>query len=208
MNTVKDRLNELITELKLSKNEFAREVGISSAMISKITTKDVNFGIDVYQRIISRYPSLNQQWLLFGAGEIWVDKQAIEQSLRPSLKGKAIKDIKADEELIIVSQIRSGIKKVNFLYQTLIDIRILQNELLGTKKELSTEKESGLLWDLAKADIRLDDDEQPVVAYRFEVVDLNGKQNVLNELLSCIDLFTNTFFIEFKSLYKQLRKPF
>ncbi|MDP3469644.1 MAG: helix-turn-helix transcriptional regulator [Daejeonella sp.] len=71
MNLIKERLNELIRTLKLSKNEFAREIGTSSAMVSKITTKDVNFGIDIYKKIIGRYPNLNQDWLLTGVGDMW-----------------------------------------------------------------------------------------------------------------------------------------
>ncbi len=81
MDSIKIRLNQLIDNLHLSKNEFAREVGTSSAMISKITTKDVNFGVDVFQKIVSRYTNLNQQWLLTGIGEMW--------SIRPSIDPKS-----------------------------------------------------------------------------------------------------------------------
>ena len=83
MKTIRDRLNDLIAVLKLSKNEFAREIGSNGAMISKITTKDVNFGIDVFKKIIDRYPQLNHQWLMSGEGEMWLENHNNEVQLRP-----------------------------------------------------------------------------------------------------------------------------
>lgn len=86
MSSLRDRLNHIINTLRLSKNEFAREIGISSAMISKITTKDINFGIDVYQKIISRYPEINQSWLLTGVGNMWLTDKATESTSLPNSK--------------------------------------------------------------------------------------------------------------------------
>lgn len=70
----KDRINELITALGLSKNKFAKALGSSSAVISKITTTDVNYGIELAERIISTFPSVNPSWLLSGNGEMMLPK--------------------------------------------------------------------------------------------------------------------------------------
>ncbi|WP_295799959.1 helix-turn-helix transcriptional regulator [Mucilaginibacter sp.] len=102
MNSLRSRINELISHLKLSKNEFAREIGLSSAMVSKITTKDINFGIDVYQKIISKYTNLNQQWLLTGVGEMWLSSER-NASVRDS-------DSKATEPSNMIDVINLGVK--------------------------------------------------------------------------------------------------
>lgn len=92
METVRTRINFLIEDLNLSKNEFAREVGISSAMISKITIKEVNFGIDVYKKIIDKYPHLNQQWLLFGEGEMWLENHTLKPHLNTHLSNNSVEN--------------------------------------------------------------------------------------------------------------------
>jgi hypothetical protein len=69
--TIKDRLNLLISCLGISKNQFAKEIGTSSAMISKITTQDINFGVDIIEKIISTFPRINNVWLLTGIGNMF-----------------------------------------------------------------------------------------------------------------------------------------
>jgi predicted transcriptional regulator len=69
--TIKDRLNLLISSLGISKNQFAKEIGTSSAMISKITTQDINFGVDIIEKIISTFPRVNNVWLLTGVGKMF-----------------------------------------------------------------------------------------------------------------------------------------
>lgn len=88
METIKTRLNSLIQYLNISKNEFAREIGTSSAMISKITTKEVNFGVDIYQKILSRYTHLNQQWLLTGVGEMWNEHSRLNADVLEEINSK------------------------------------------------------------------------------------------------------------------------
>jgi len=96
MTSPKDRLNQLIAYLNVSKNEFAREIGVSSAMISKITTKDINFGVDVLEKIIGRYKLLNPLWLLTGIGYMWLSDPPIEtntpNAVKLSKKNKAVVD--------------------------------------------------------------------------------------------------------------------
>lgn len=75
---IRTRLNTLIEALKLSKNRFAREIGTSSAMISKITNNDVNFGVDIIQKISHRYPEVNINWLLLGVGEMYNQSVTVE----------------------------------------------------------------------------------------------------------------------------------
>jgi len=72
--TINGRLNELIQVLGVSKNGFAQKINVSSALISKITTQRINFGVDVIEKIISAYPSINLIWLVAGEGEMFQKK--------------------------------------------------------------------------------------------------------------------------------------
>lgn len=72
MKNIADRINLLISELNISKNAFAEKIGISSSLISQITTKKNNFRADILQKITSVYPDINTAWLLNGTGDIWL----------------------------------------------------------------------------------------------------------------------------------------
>ncbi len=73
ITTPAQRVSLIIKELGISKNEFARMIGISSTLISKITTKNTNFGVETAEKIVSSIPRLNSVWFLTGEGEIWND---------------------------------------------------------------------------------------------------------------------------------------
>jgi transcriptional regulator with XRE-family HTH domain len=90
MDNINTRIGQLIDDLGLSKNQFARNIKSSSAMVSKITNQATNFGKDMLEKIITAYPNLNVTWLLTGIGEMWntntnasppADDEIIRQSL-------------------------------------------------------------------------------------------------------------------------------
>ena len=85
IQTHRDRLNELIAHLGVSKNKFAKMVGTSSAMISKVTTQDINFGVDLLEKIISTFPTLNPFWFLSGVGQMMLEEQATDSPLDSTL---------------------------------------------------------------------------------------------------------------------------
>lgn len=73
MSNINSRLDAFINYLGMSKNQFASSLGTSSAMISKITKNKVNFGVDILEKIITKYSHLNQLWLLTGIGDMVSD---------------------------------------------------------------------------------------------------------------------------------------
>ena len=70
MENTSERLSKFITYLGITKNGFAKQIGTSSALISKLTTQDVDFRIDILQKIVGKYPYINLQWLLTGVGDM------------------------------------------------------------------------------------------------------------------------------------------
>ena len=64
------RLGEFIEFKGLSYNEFGRRIGTSSAQISSMITKKSNFGVHLLEKILSEFPELNADWLIYGHGKM------------------------------------------------------------------------------------------------------------------------------------------
>ena len=214
MESIGTRLGQLIIALGVSKNQFSKQIGTSSAMISKVTGQKINFGIEIIEKIIKAYPQLNIDWLLTGIGSMWRENHNNEVQLNPQLStniGKNKKDqfdvsVKITSEADLIEKIRNSASKADFMFQKLVDVRILLEEQLDIKQEYSTKKETELLWDLAKVDMRDDPEGNASFKYKYEIVDLGGKIKINTDLEACVELFNNTFFKEFKKLYMGLRK--
>jgi len=94
-------------------------------------------------------------------------------------------------------------KKINYLYQSLISIRLLLFQELKIKSELATKAEADLLNTLARPNT--DSNE---FRYPYNDLDEKGKEAYLKDTESCITLFTNTFFDCFDQLYKGIIIPY
>lgn len=67
-NTV-ERILQFIEYKKISKRKFAASIGISHSLIGKANA----IGSDKLEKIISKYPELNINWLLTGKGNMLTD---------------------------------------------------------------------------------------------------------------------------------------
>lgn len=65
--TVKQRLIAYLDYKGISKSEFGRRVGVSSAFVSSIRS---SISKDTIQSITLKFPDLNRDWLLYGEGEM------------------------------------------------------------------------------------------------------------------------------------------
>lgn len=65
--SVKDRLVQYLQYKRVSKSEFGRKIGVSSAYVSSIRRAP---DIDKIKTIALNYPDLNIDWLLYGEGEM------------------------------------------------------------------------------------------------------------------------------------------
>ena len=65
--SIKERLIKFLEIKKISKSEFGRRIGVSSAFI---TSMRKSMQPDKLQRIASEFPELNTSWLLTGEGEM------------------------------------------------------------------------------------------------------------------------------------------
>lgn len=72
--TVKERLIEYLKHKRVSKSEFGRRIGVSSSYVDSIRK---SIDKDKLLSIAESFPDLNQQWLLYGMGEMLNSGQAI-----------------------------------------------------------------------------------------------------------------------------------
>lgn len=76
-STVKQRLIEYLKFKKISKTEFGRQIGVSSAFVTSMRT---SIQPDKIKSIAIKFPDLNTSWLLTGEGEMLkTGKSQIEQ---------------------------------------------------------------------------------------------------------------------------------
>lgn len=65
--TVKQRLTEYLDKKNISKSDFGRTIGVSSAYVTSIRE---SISPDKIKSIALNYPDLNMEWLLTGEGEM------------------------------------------------------------------------------------------------------------------------------------------
>jgi phage repressor protein C with HTH and peptisase S24 domain len=66
-NTVKERTLEFIKYKKISVKEFEIRCGLSNGYVASMRK---GFGADKLSNVLSAYPELNREWLLFNEGEM------------------------------------------------------------------------------------------------------------------------------------------
>ncbi len=127
MENIADRIIKLIEALGISKNKFAENIGISSSLISQITTKKNSFRVDILQKITSNYPKVDTDWLLNGVGEMWnIDnKEIITKSNEDKIIDKSFVSNEAPLYLEIHAQNRiskelmNGTDELSKIYQNI-----------------------------------------------------------------------------------------
>ncbi len=77
-------------------------------MISKVTTQEINFGVDLAEKIISTFPSVSPTWLLTGVGEMMLPKIGTESLVEPLVKSLQDKKWENSSDSGIQSENASG----------------------------------------------------------------------------------------------------
>ena len=71
--TVGKRVSELITQLDISKNAFAISLEKTATVIQHLVDERNKPGFDLLCKIFEVYPNVSKDWLLLGAGPMFVD---------------------------------------------------------------------------------------------------------------------------------------
>ena len=72
--SVKERLIEYLDFKGISKSDFGRAIGVSSAYVTSIRK---SIDDEKVLRILEKYPDLNRDWLLYGEGEMLKSGQPV-----------------------------------------------------------------------------------------------------------------------------------
>jgi len=73
---MKDRIQRIIDDKKLTPSRFADEVGLNRPAVSHILNGRNNPGLDALQRILARYKDVNAAWLISGVGPVYNSNQS------------------------------------------------------------------------------------------------------------------------------------
>ncbi|MCD8281699.1 MAG: helix-turn-helix domain-containing protein [Prevotella sp.] len=76
MNNLKDRIQELMTARRLTRQQFTDLTGISPASLSNIFNEKSKPTLNHVQAIIAAFPSVSPAWLISGAGEMFLSSSA------------------------------------------------------------------------------------------------------------------------------------
>jgi DNA-binding XRE family transcriptional regulator len=87
---MKERIDKVIKSANLNPSEFADLIGISRSSINHILTERNNPSLDVVVKILSKFDTVNSDWLLFGNEPMYKTKSVISPSVQqPSLFDQA-----------------------------------------------------------------------------------------------------------------------
>jgi len=65
-----DRILSIIKYFNLSPSDFAEEIGVQRSSISHLISGRNKPSLEFIQKIISRFPEINPEWILNGKGEM------------------------------------------------------------------------------------------------------------------------------------------
>ena len=66
-----DRINLILQAKNITARQFAEEIGIQPSSISHILSGRNNPSLDFVMKLVTRYPEINIDWLLFGKGAMY-----------------------------------------------------------------------------------------------------------------------------------------
>lgn len=116
MDEINKRIIEFMIKTGHSKSTFARELGVSLPLITHITTGRNKPGLELLQRMLQAFTTLNPDWLLNGQGSI----------MREEVKSPDL-----SPEMARLNQVKEQIIKPLAALETITDYhKLLMDELL------------------------------------------------------------------------------
>ena len=131
MNSFSARLKELITILNLNQTTFAEALGLRPQTVNRYTGGSTSPGLEFFQKLTSKYPQVNMNWLISGEG------QMIEMSFLP--KQSIYFDSESYE--LIDNYYQEYIKENSVeAFQSHLLNAMLEQSLFGVYKDFKIEK--------------------------------------------------------------------
>lgn len=80
---MKDRIHLLIKSKNFTAAQFADEIGVQKSGVSHILSGRNNPSLDFIQKILTRFPDISTDWLLFGKGPMMINDIPVTFNLPP-----------------------------------------------------------------------------------------------------------------------------
>lgn len=110
---MKERISLLVKALNYTSAQFAEEINVQKSAISHIMSGRNNPSLDFIQKIIIRFPEVSIDWLMFGKGPIFKDRDFIPETTENKLFKDQIQEIKPHEDLFSALDIESDTENLN-----------------------------------------------------------------------------------------------
>jgi transcriptional regulator with XRE-family HTH domain len=190
-------LRGIRNEFGLSQKDFAAQIGMKPVAYNMVESGKNQPSYALLSTIVKVFK--------VDANRLFKEVNELELNFQ-SDTGKYHIKLKIVSEPDYLNQVHEYIRKINYLYQRLIDIRVLLFQELKLKGEFSTQSEADLVANLTKP-VSKEVDGENILKYPYENLANDGKTEYLQKLEGCINLFTNTFFECFEQLYNGVRIP-
>lgn len=201
---VGSKIKQLRRKLNYTQAEFAEQLNVSQPYYSAIESGKKQISKKMLDFIQQKMGVSIEYFKAIGVDEI--------QEILGGLKGGTIGgfgdnlDYNSPERQLM-SAIDENVKMITFLYQKIVDVRILLDEQKGEDFKLGYGGlEADMMNDLIGVEVRTTHTGDSIIGYKHDADDYKGKLEVNNKLNACKDHFLKVFFEEFKKLYRFLRK--
>jgi len=198
MNEFYKVLRGIRNDTGLSQKDFAAKIGMKPVAYNMVESGKNQPSYILLNTIISVFKIDANRFF---------DKSIINDTSRNSENKKVYTVVKIIGEAEFLNMAQERAKRINDLYQRLIDIKALLFQELNIKVGFPTQVEADLLWALARPLTNTINDES-TVSYAYENLDSDGKALYLKNTDECITLFTNTFFEHFRQFYNGMVIPY
>ena len=137
MTTVKERVDEYCKYAKISVREFEKSINVSYGYFYHLTKNGVSH--DKVKNIISKYPDLNIDWLIYGEGEML--KSQVQNvnghHNAATMNGDITQNYGGDINMMLVNEISEHRRIINKSQEQIDKSQEQIDELIGIIKELT-----------------------------------------------------------------------
>ncbi len=145
MDEINKRIIEFMVKSGHSKSTFARELEVSLPLITHITSGRNKPGLDLIQKLLVTFKTLNPDWLINGLGEMYREKpKVMDLSMELALINQLNEQISNPIESIetVISYHKLLLDEVLHLQEMDLQLNHSGGKLLEIKRKLEEIKEA------------------------------------------------------------------
>lgn len=126
-----ERINRIIEEKQMSTTQFADYINIQRPTMSHIISGRNNPSLDIVMKILTAFPDIDSDWLMFGGGEMYKNESLKEENSNKQPEKTVSQDTK---QALDMMDLFSTEETAEELEETEIE-NIVQNEVTSFSQE-------------------------------------------------------------------------